>query len=174
LTWLLAAYAPRLRTCTQPTQLFAAGAQLPAHAQLALRTGLMAPAWPLLHASRRVIPDLAFSLARRVETRLCLTEAADRPAPTRQTASALWPCTPHSRAVGTLSLLGLKQGGRRELRNSPRLPPIQSQHGSIGRSAPFFSARRSNTNTAYSKPEHFGQSGSEGPSFLNGVFVIAG
>ena len=36
---------------------FAAGAQLAAHIQPALRTGLMAPAWRLLHVSRRVIPD---------------------------------------------------------------------------------------------------------------------
>ena len=52
------AYAPRLRTYTQPTQLPAAGAQLAAHIQPALRTGLMAPAWRLLHVSRRVILDL--------------------------------------------------------------------------------------------------------------------
>jgi len=37
---------------------FAAVAQLPAHTQPALRTGLMAPAWRLLHVSRRVILDL--------------------------------------------------------------------------------------------------------------------
>ena len=30
-----------LRTCTQPAQLIAAGAQLAAHSKLALRTGLM-------------------------------------------------------------------------------------------------------------------------------------
>ena len=56
------ANAPRLRTYTQPrtqpTQLFApppfaAGAQLAAHTQSALRAGLMAPAWRLLHVSRR-------------------------------------------------------------------------------------------------------------------------
>ena len=48
------AYAPRL-----PTQLFAAGVKLAAHTQPALRTGLVAPAWRLIHASRRVIFDLA-------------------------------------------------------------------------------------------------------------------
>jgi len=37
---------------------FAAGAQLTAHTQPALRTGLMAPAWRLLHVSRRLILDL--------------------------------------------------------------------------------------------------------------------
>ena len=55
-------YAPRLRTYTQPAQLFAAGAQLAAHTQPALRTGLMAPAWRLLHVSRRVIFYLTFDL----------------------------------------------------------------------------------------------------------------
>ena len=39
------AYAPRLRTYTQPTQLLAAGAQLAAHTQPILRTGITAPAW---------------------------------------------------------------------------------------------------------------------------------
>ena len=34
-----------LRTYTQPTRLIAAGAQLAAHSQPALRTGLMAPVW---------------------------------------------------------------------------------------------------------------------------------
>ena len=43
-----------LRTYTQPTQLFAAGAQLAAHTQPVLRTSFMAPAWRLLHVSRRV------------------------------------------------------------------------------------------------------------------------
>ena len=43
------AYAPRLRTYTQPAQLFSAGTQLAAHTQLVLRTDLMAPAWHLLH-----------------------------------------------------------------------------------------------------------------------------
>ena len=47
-----------LRAYTQPAQLFASGAQLAAHTQPALRTGLMAPAWRLLHVSRRAIPDL--------------------------------------------------------------------------------------------------------------------
>ena len=37
---------------------FAIGAPLAAHTQPALRTGLMAPAWRLLHVSRREIPDL--------------------------------------------------------------------------------------------------------------------
>jgi len=46
------AYVPRLRTYTQPMQLFAAGEPLAAHTQPALRTGLMAPAWRLLHVSR--------------------------------------------------------------------------------------------------------------------------
>ena len=45
-------YAPRLRTYTQPMKLFAAGEQLAAHTQPALRTGLMAPAWRLAHALR--------------------------------------------------------------------------------------------------------------------------
>ena len=36
----------------------AAEAQFAAHTQPALRTGLMAPAWRLLHVSRRVILDL--------------------------------------------------------------------------------------------------------------------
>ena len=52
------AYAPRLRTYTQPAQLFAAGVQLTAHTQPALRAGLMAPAWRFLHVFRRVIPGL--------------------------------------------------------------------------------------------------------------------
>ena len=43
-------HAPCLRTCTQPTKLFAAGAQLAAHTQPALRTGPMAPALRLLRA----------------------------------------------------------------------------------------------------------------------------
>ena len=47
-----------LRTCTQPAKLFAAGAPLLAHTQPALRTGLMAPAWRLLHVFRNVIRDL--------------------------------------------------------------------------------------------------------------------
>ena len=38
-----------LRTCTQPMQLLAAGAQLSARTQPALRSGLMAPAWRLFH-----------------------------------------------------------------------------------------------------------------------------
>ena len=42
-------YAPLLRTYIQPAQLFAAGAQLAAHTQPALWTGLMAPARRLLH-----------------------------------------------------------------------------------------------------------------------------
>ena len=50
---------PRLRTYTQPAQLFAAGAKLAAHTQPALRTGPMAPTWRLLHVSRVVICDLA-------------------------------------------------------------------------------------------------------------------
>jgi len=58
------AYAPRLRTYTQPAQLVPAGAQLPAHTQPALRTGLMAPAWRLLHVSRRVILDFFFWFLR--------------------------------------------------------------------------------------------------------------
>ena len=41
-----------------PVQLFAAGSPLEAHTQPALRTGLMAPAWRLLHVSRRVTLDL--------------------------------------------------------------------------------------------------------------------
>ena len=40
-----------------PTQLFAAGEQLAAHTQPALRTGLVAPAWHLLHVFRRVTLD---------------------------------------------------------------------------------------------------------------------
>jgi hypothetical protein len=43
------AYAPCLRTCSQPMRHFAAGAPQPA-----LRSGL-APAWRLLHVSRRVV-----------------------------------------------------------------------------------------------------------------------
>ena len=49
---------PLLRTYTQPAELFAAGAQLAAHTQPALQTGLMAPALHLLYVSRRVILDL--------------------------------------------------------------------------------------------------------------------
>ena len=37
---------------------FAAGEQLAAHTQPALRAGLMAPAWRLLDVSQRAIPDL--------------------------------------------------------------------------------------------------------------------
>ena len=37
------------------------GEELAAHTQPALRTGLMAPAWRLLHVSRRVIPDFDLS-----------------------------------------------------------------------------------------------------------------
>ena len=40
---------------TQPAQLFSAGAQLVAYIQPALRTGLMAPAWYLLHVFRRAV-----------------------------------------------------------------------------------------------------------------------
>ncbi len=43
---------------------FTAGAQLAAHTQPALRTGLMAPAWRLLHVSRRVILDLTWVSVR--------------------------------------------------------------------------------------------------------------
>ena len=49
------------RACARalsPRSFFAAGAQLAAYTQPALRTGLMAPAWRLLHVSRRVILDL--------------------------------------------------------------------------------------------------------------------
>ena len=53
------AYAPRLRTYTHPGQLFAAGAELAAHIQPALRTGLVALAWRLLRVFWRVILDLA-------------------------------------------------------------------------------------------------------------------
>ena len=56
------AYAQRVRTYTQPAKLLAAEAQLAAHTQPALRTGLIAPAWRLLHVSRRVILDLTFWL----------------------------------------------------------------------------------------------------------------
>ena len=48
------------RTYTQPTQLFAAGAQLAAHTKPALRSGLMAPTWRLLHVPRRVTLDLTW------------------------------------------------------------------------------------------------------------------
>ena len=51
------AYAPHLRTYTQPAKLLAAGETLTAHTQSALRTGLMAPAWRLLHVSRRKVLD---------------------------------------------------------------------------------------------------------------------
>ena len=48
-----------MRTNTKPTQLFvAAGAQLVAHTQPALRTGPMAPAWRLPLVSRRINLDL--------------------------------------------------------------------------------------------------------------------
>ena len=56
-----------MRVCAAPAHvhsahaIFAAGAQLAAHTQPALRTGLMAPAWRLLHVSRRAIPDLTCS-----------------------------------------------------------------------------------------------------------------
>ena len=43
-----------------PRSFFAAGAHLAAHTQPALRTGLMAPAWRLLHVSRGVILDLTW------------------------------------------------------------------------------------------------------------------
>ena len=56
------AYASHLRTYTQPAQLSAAGAQLAAHTQPALRTGLMVPPWHLLHISRRVIRGLIIEL----------------------------------------------------------------------------------------------------------------
>ena len=54
---VLPAFALERRRCgyTQPTQLIAAGEQLAAHTQPVLRTGLMAPAWRLLHASQRAI-----------------------------------------------------------------------------------------------------------------------
>ena len=57
------AYEPRLRTCTHPTQIFAAGASLAAHTQPALWTGFMAPAWRSLHVSRGKIPDFDLSTA---------------------------------------------------------------------------------------------------------------
>ena len=47
-----------MRTCTQPTPLFAVGAQLAAHSQPALRTGLMAPAWRRALCIWGVIPEL--------------------------------------------------------------------------------------------------------------------
>ena len=53
-------YAPRLRTYTQPAQLFAAGAQLAAHTQPVPRTGPMSPAWRMLHAPQRAILDLTW------------------------------------------------------------------------------------------------------------------
>ena len=40
---------------------FSAGAQLEAHTQPALKTGLMAPAWRLLHVSWEEALDLTFS-----------------------------------------------------------------------------------------------------------------
>ena len=51
-------YAPCLRTYNQPAQHFSAGAQLAANTQPTLRTGLMAPAWRLLHVPRGEILDL--------------------------------------------------------------------------------------------------------------------
>ena len=62
--WERNAYAPRLRTYTQPTQLFAAGAPHAAHTQPALRTGLMAPAWRLHNVARGVIPGLMAAAER--------------------------------------------------------------------------------------------------------------
>ena len=49
------AYAPRLRTYTQPAQLLLLEQSLQPNPQPALRTGLMAPAWRLLHVSRRIL-----------------------------------------------------------------------------------------------------------------------
>ena len=43
---------------------FAAGAQLAAHTQPALRSGFMAPARRLLRVSRRAIPDLTLTWLR--------------------------------------------------------------------------------------------------------------
>ena len=51
------AYAPRLRTYTQPAQFFSAGEQLAAHTQPALRTGPMAPSGRLLHVSRSQVKN---------------------------------------------------------------------------------------------------------------------
>ena len=48
------------RTYTQPAQPFAVGEQLTVHTKSALWTGLMAPAWRLLHVSGRVMLDLTF------------------------------------------------------------------------------------------------------------------
>ena len=45
-----------------------AGEQLTAHTQPALRTGLMAPAWRLLHVSRRVILDLTWPTSAHLHT----------------------------------------------------------------------------------------------------------
>ena len=50
------------RACARtssPRSFFAARAQPAAHMKPALRTGLMAPAWCLLHVTRRVIPEQA-------------------------------------------------------------------------------------------------------------------
>ena len=53
-------YAPRLRTYTGPTQpsLLLEHSFQP-NTKPALRTGLMAPVWRLLHVSRKAIPDLS-------------------------------------------------------------------------------------------------------------------
>ena len=54
-------------TYAQPTQLFAAGAPLAAHTQLALWTDLMAPAWRLLHVSLGFV--LGLTLTRSLSPR---------------------------------------------------------------------------------------------------------
>ena len=58
---------------------FAAGAQHVVHTQPALRTGLMTPAWRLLHVSWRIIHDFltcGLAVPRRFDLPLCAARAA--------------------------------------------------------------------------------------------------
>ena len=66
-----------LHTYTQPTQLFAAGTQLAAHSQPALRTGFMTPAWCLTLCTLGVILILTCLVRRCPQRGLAATHRSD-------------------------------------------------------------------------------------------------
>ena len=90
------------RACARklsPCSFFAAGEQLAANTQPALRTGLTAPAWRLLHVPRREVPDLKASSHlphaphRVVKVRVCTDGRRGDPTEARLefTAGCPWP-----------------------------------------------------------------------------------
>ena len=107
-----------LHTHTQPTQLFAAGAQLSAHTQPTMRS-LMAPAWRLLHVSQRGILtfDLTCSgLPRRSRRRT-------------RSSSGVVLCTRCIRSIGFCAIWDCISSSSSTRQGAPR---TQAPHGCVG------------------------------------------